>query len=508
MDREKQFEAIECEGDFDVVILGGGVNGACLYDRLCRDGYRTLLVDRGDFASGTSQSSGMMVWGGLLYLRNFDLSTVFQLSRDRDRMVREMPDRLSPQSMRYLPSTHGGRSRALVQAGLWFYWMLAMGRRHAPCAQDAFDELDLLRPGLVDGSLTYEEAVLDGSDARFVFRWIAPHTAPGQVAINYARVSGSHARADGRWHLDLEDARSGKSVPVTTAMVVNCTGVWTDAVNESFGISTPFRHAFSKGVYLSLPRSEQHRSSLFFELEEHRDVISFVPWGPVSLWGPTETAINDLSEGMAATAGDVDYLLAHYRRRFREPVTSGDVVSIRCGVRPLVVERDFDRTCYPLDLSRRQEVVVDRERPWISCYGGKLTGCVRMAHRTASMVARSVAPSQVKPCPDDDWERGMETARFPGLETPIPSAAWCTRRELCCTLTDYLRRRTNVGPWIPRMGLGRQDEHAPALREFALQIARGDTAQAEKLFEEHRQQVVRELDPLLGRDVSIERRTA
>lgn len=498
MDREKQFEAIGCDGDYDVVILGGGVNGACLYDRLCRDGYRTLLVDRGDFASGTSQASGMMVWGGLLYLRNFDLSTVFQLSLDRDRMVRDMPSRLSPQSMRYLPSSRGGASHALVHAGLWFYWMLAMGQRHAPGSQDDFAELDLLRPGLVRGSLTYEEAVLDSSDARFVFRWIAPHGGSGQLALNYARVTGSHSRLDDRWHLDLEDLRSGESVAVRAALIVNCTGVWTDAVNASFGISTPFRHAFSKGVYVAVPRPEQHRSSLFFELDEHRDVISFVPWGPVSLWGPTETAIGDLAEGMAATGEDVDYLLGQYRRRFREPVATDDIVSIRCGVRPLVVERDYQQSCYPLELSRRQEVVSDQERPWISCYGGKLTGCVRMAARTAAIVARTVSPSRAHQLPDDDWERGMETATFPGLDESVPSAAWCARRELCCTLTDYLRRRTNIGPWVPRMGLGRHDEHAPALREYALQIARGDTVEAERLFAEHRQLVVRELDPLLA----------
>lgn len=498
MDRQEQFASIESDGDFDVVILGGGVNGACLYDRLCRDGYRTLLVDRGDFASGTSQTSGMMVWGGLLYLRNFDFSSVFQLSRDRDRMVREMPSRMSPQQMRYLPAARGGRSRALVHAGLWFYWLMAMGNRRTPGSQQDFEELDLIRPKTVNGSLTYEEAVLDSSDARFVFRWIAPHAGPGQVALNYARLSGAYSRSDSRWHLDLEDSFSGKHHQVRAAMLVNCAGVWTDEVNAAFGIVSPFRHAFSKGVYLAVPRPEQHRSSLFFELKEYEDVISFVPWGPVSLWGPTETAIDDLSEGMTATGQDVDYLLAHYRQRFREPIATGDIVSIRCGVRPLVVDRDFDRKCYPLDLSRRQEVVGDSERPWISCYGGKLTGCSRMAARVARLIARTVTPSSEWAAPDDHWESGIETASFPGLSTKVPSAAWCARRELCCTLTDYLRRRTNIGPWVPRLGLGKNDEYAPTLREIALQIARGDQLVADRLFEEHRQQVVRQLDPLLA----------
>ena len=76
MTRQQQWERLQEEADFDVAILGGGVNGACLYDTLCRHRYKVLLIERGDFASGSSQSSGMMVWGGLLYLKNFDFSTV------------------------------------------------------------------------------------------------------------------------------------------------------------------------------------------------------------------------------------------------------------------------------------------------------------------------------------------------------------------------------------------------------------------------------------------------
>jgi len=75
---------------FDVTIVGGGINGACLYHHLCQQGYRVLLVDKGDFACGTSQASAMMVWGGLLYLRNMDFLTVAKLSRDREAMIRHM----------------------------------------------------------------------------------------------------------------------------------------------------------------------------------------------------------------------------------------------------------------------------------------------------------------------------------------------------------------------------------------------------------------------------------
>jgi glycerol-3-phosphate dehydrogenase len=502
LSRHQALEQIQAESDFDVGILGGGINGACLYDVLCRRGYRVLLVDKADFASGTSQASGMLIWGGLLYLRNLDFLSVFQLSIDRDRMIREMPSRISPRLMRYLPSVGRGRSRFLVQAGLWLYWMMGLGNRCPPASETTFDEMELVRPDVVRGSLTYEEAFLDCSDARFVFRWIAPHRLPGHVALNYCAVSGEYAEADKNWHLDLEDMLSGKHYGARTRLVVNCAGVWTDQVNAEFGIRSPFRHALSKGVYLGVPRPLEHQSSLIFELNEHDDVITFLPWGPVSLWGPTETQVTSLSEGLMADGGDVDYLLEHYRRRFRRPLGREDIISIRCGIRPLVVDRDFDQKCYPLDLSRRQKVVRDSGRPWISCYGGKLTGCTRMASRVLRLVSKTIPPTGETGVPDDGWDRDLESTNFPGLADPIPSAAWCAKRELCCTLEDYLRRRTNIAQWVPRQGLGKNDEHVPVLRKFALHLAGGDRPLAEKLFERYRQNVVNTIDLLLAEDSS------
>jgi glycerol-3-phosphate dehydrogenase len=504
VDRLHNLAAIESDGDFDVAILGGGVNGACLYDALCRRGYRTLLLDHGDFASGTSQASGMMIWGGLLYLRNFDLPSVFQLSRDRDRMARAMASRMSVSVMRYLPSAGGSWSRKRVQAALWLYWMMSLGNRRMPSFEPSFDELELVKPDLINGSLLFEEVLLNSSDARFVLSWIAPHRLRGQVAVNYCSAEGAYDRSDKRWHLDLTDKLTGKPYSATARVVVNCAGVWTDDVNASFGIESPFRHALSKGVYLVTPRPPQHQTSLFFELNEESDVITFVPWGPVSLWGPTETFVGDIAEGLKANASDVEYLLDHYERRLRHPLSREDIISVRCGIRPLVVDRQFVNDGNPLDLSRRQEVFQDSDRPWIACYGGKLTGCERMAARVVKLVRKMVAPGGETGAADDDWERDVETVMFPGLSQAMPSAAWCARREMCCTLEDYVRRRTNIGQWVPRLGLGRHDENAPLLRQAALEIAGGDAVLAARLFVQCQDKVLREIDPLLTTPVLAE----
>ncbi len=498
MSRGALLQSLEATREVDVVILGGGINGACLYDSLCRQGYRVLLVDKGDFSSGTSQSSGMMIWGGLLYLRNLDFASVFKLSGDRDRIIDRRPEWVKPEAMRYIPTIGVGRAKLWVQSILWLYWLMGMGRRATPGWQTSFSEMELMKPGFAEGSLRYEEAVVDQSDARFVHQWLAPHRQPGQLAVNYCRMTGEYNAADKQWHLNLKDQIGGGEYAARAKLIVNCAGVWTDEVNAAFGIMTEFRHAFSKGVYLGLPRAPQHRSPLFFDLGEHNDVISLLPWGPISLWGPTETAITNLADGMAATNDDVDFLLAQYARRFRVPVSSRqDIVSIRCGVRPLVVGKNYQGDRYPLDLSRREEVILDSRRPWISCYGGKLTGCTRMAARVSAVIGKTIASAGQAPSSEELPPPAATETTFPGLTSPVVSPAWAVSNESCCTLEDYLRRRTNIAQWVPRAGLGEDDCNAAVLKGIACAIA-GDAAGAEQMFENYRRKVMNEFDCLVA----------
>lgn len=500
LERDLNWQRARDEGPYDVAILGGGINGACLYDALCRRGYRVLLLDKADFSSGTSQASGMMVWGGLLYLKDLDLFTVAKLSLDRDRMLAALSDRLTPRYFRYLPNAEDGRSPSRVWFALWVYWLMGCGRRRRPRSEREFPELALIRPGLTRGSLLYEEGFLNTSDARFVLSWIAPHRGAGQACLNYCDVTGEWHSSTRTWRLSLGDNLHGERCSVSARLIVNSAGVWTDDVNSQFGITTPFKHALSKGVYVSLDRLPQHDSLLIFELGKHGDVITLVPWGQVSMWGPTETPVGAIEEGVAPDANDLDFLIHHYNRRFKRPIGRDSIVSLRCGIRPLVVDRDAKLGAYPLSLSRRQEVVADRKRPWVSCYGGKLTGCVRMAARALREIERSLGPSAsayamtaalVEPPSSVEW------TRFPGLDLQVPSAAWCMRSEYCCTVEDYLRRRTPIAQWIPRMGMGRDSANLAAVEGVASQLAKGRVERTQTLLARYHEKV-RALDCLLA----------
>jgi len=281
--------------------------------------------------------------------------------------------------------------------------------------------------------------------------------------MNYCEpVECSYNRVDRQWTIFLADNRRSKQCTVRTACIINCAGVWTDQVNECFGITSPFRHVFSKGVFIGFERPREHQSPLIFEMGQHGDTLTFIPWGPISLWGPTETLVHTREQGFSIERDDIDFLLDHAHRHLKSHIADSRIVTLRCGVRPLVVQRDFHADCYPLLLSRRHKIISDESVPWISVYGGKISGCLSLAaavavnvdkkHVRRSNICRSITPPHKK-----SWNK------FPGLLESVPSLEWCVQNEFCCTLDDYLRRRTNIAQWTPRQGLGFQNENAAYL---------------------------------------------
>ncbi len=486
------------EDVFDVLIIGGGITGASLYDELCRHGWRTLLLDKGDFASGTSQSSGMMVWGGLLYLRAGDVLTVLRLSRSRDRMIEELDGWTVPASFHYIPSLKGGPSSLFIGAGLGLYWLLGAGRRRLPGYRRDFEETTLLSQHVHRGAFCYEEALLTSSDARFVLHWLTPHQPPGRAAVNYCEVeSCDFARSNGLWHLELRDRLRDVTTSTRARLIVNCAGVWADTLNRQQGIETPYRHALSKGVYLGLARSGEHHSPLIFDMGDHDDVMTYVPWGPVALWGPTETAIEEIGEGLDPQAGDIRFLLETANRHLRRKVGPEDIVSLRCGIRALAVDRDYVATRYPLELSRRSIVHPERDLPWITAYGGKLTGSRELAGKIGRMIRHRVPPSLPPMMPEAESPT-VASCAFPGIGQPVATPRWCREREFCATLEDYLRRRTNIAQWLPREGLGHNGENREAILAAARELYEGDPAAAGEALARYEETVTARFDKLLN----------
>jgi len=446
---------------YDVAVVGGGISGASAFLGLVRAGYRAVLVERGDVASGTSQASAMWVWGGSIYLRQGDVAAVRRFSADREEVLGEPGAGAAPRTIRYLPST---RSARLAHAGLFAAWLLGGGARGRPRREEVYPERSLLRGDLAGPALRHEEAGV-GSDARFVLsRVLAGRDLGGRVLHHAELLSGR--RAGRGWSLRVRDRLAGREHDLRARWVVAAAGGWTDAVAARCGVtSAPYRHAFSKGVFLAVPRPAALESALVFDSSGPEEVLALIPWGPVALWGPTEEEVS--GPLAAATAADVRYLLRALNRRVARPVAAGEVVALRCGVRPLAVRRRRAVASVAAQ-TRRAFVHTDPAAGWTAVYGGKLTGSPSVARSVVGDVARDLRPSGAPAAePIGAPATPPRTVAFPGVPEPLPDPAWCRDRELCATLADYLRRRTNVAQWVPRGGLGRADEHARRLRDLA-----------------------------------------
>ncbi len=200
---------------------------------------------------------------------------------------------------------------------------------------------------------------------------------------------------------------------------------------------------------------------------------------------------------MTVAVEDVRFLLESADRHLARKFDKSEIVSMRCGIRPLVIRKEVKQARYPLDLSRRQHVVSDQDLPWISSYGGKITGCREMADKITKEVARKIRPTGRPVCENSHRrDEDVEYITWPGIEEKVPSPAWCAGKELCCTLEDYLRRRTNISQWMPRQGLGWKSEYRQTLVDAATEID-GMSGKADEIVDRYEKTVRDGFDRLL-----------
>jgi glycerol-3-phosphate dehydrogenase len=497
--RSKSWDRLKA-AQFDVLVIGAGMSGACVAHQLSDRGYRVLLIDKGDFASATSQSSAMMIWGGLLYLKHLRLGTVWRLCGSRNRLLEEESDYVKPRAFRYLVSNNRPGSTLLINSALHSYWLLGRCRGPRPRRDRQFPEADFLKPSEFVDSFTYQEAMLDGSDALFALRWIFSSQNSHSEAVNYCSIADlTFQQTSGTWLVNLNDGlRPDETTEVSASLIVNCTGAWVDQVNNEFGIETPFRHVLSKGVFLGLRRFPAHQQPLIMDTANGKDCMSLIPWGPISLWGPTETSEMNLRDAAKVRVADVTNLLAELNRWLPNSQGAADVVSVRNGVRALVVNKDSPRKQSTLQLSRKFKIHASEQAPWISVYGGKITDCMRLARAIVSSVRERVGPPRSNERQRTPAHPGkQEFASFPGLTARIPSVRSCVEHEACWTLEDYLRRRTNVSQWVPRGGLGRDNENRKHLLRIAEGLPSCDKQTAEDKVRKYEDEI-HKLDQLLG----------
>jgi glycerol-3-phosphate dehydrogenase len=372
---------------FDVLVVGGGITGAGVALDAATRGLSVALVEKRDFAAGTSSRSSKLIHGGLRYLEQRDFSLVREALHERALLLSSLAPHLVEPVPFLFPLRHRTWERAYIGAGVGLYDALA-GRhsavpRHRHLSRGAALELaPSLRPDSLVGAIRYHDARTD--DARFVVALLRTAVANGALAVSGVRVDGLARGDDGLRHAALHDTERGRGIELRARVVVNATGVWSGELERMAGVRSPVAVRASKGVHLLVPRDRIAAETALI-LRAERSVLFVIPWGAHWIIGTTDTEWRLDRDHPAASHGDITYLLDHVNTALRHPLGEDDVVGVYTGLRPLVAREERETTA----LSR--EHVVRRPAPGlVTVAGGKYTTYRVMARDAVDAVGEEL----------------------------------------------------------------------------------------------------------------------
>lgn len=378
------------DGEFDAVIIGGGMAGAGIARDLALRGLSVALVEKGDFASGTTSRSSKLIHGGLRYLELWDVKLVRESLRERETLQRLAPHLVRP--LPFLVPIYRDSSRSLirVRVGLKLYDWLAPGRRREryrvlpPAAalslEPAISADDLRGAGYyVDDLLVYPE--------RLCLENVLSACRHGARAWNYADVEevvrdGAGAPAGVR----VRDLLEGGVATLRARLLVNATGPWVDLLRERAGVRERGARIVrrTKGIHCLLPRLTER--AIYHSTADDR-MIFVIPWREFSLVGTTDTDFDGDLDRVHATGEEVRYLLGEVARALPDPrVTEGSVAYTYAGVRPLA----FEEGARASDVSREHRVVAEAGGRFLSITGTKLTCFRSLAEEVGDQAVRTL----------------------------------------------------------------------------------------------------------------------
>ncbi len=481
-------------GHYDLAIVGGGINGCALARAAARSGFRTVLLEKRDFGSGTTSRSTRLIHGGLRYLERFQFSLVRESLRDREVLLREFPGQVAPQA--FLLPVYAGDSRPpwYLALGMAVYEGLSAGGRLPHHRLVSAREALVIAPGLNPRGLRGGFAYYDCQAAypeRLALEMALQAEENGAEVCNHARVTGF--LMDGPRVLGVRFEREGAAGELSAGLVVNAAGAWVDRV---LGLLDPFRArpllALVNGAHIvirAFPGAPRH--AVYREARSDGRPFFIVPWRGLYLIGTTETRFAGSPDSAIPLAEEILYLLAETNDLCPgAAVGPQSILYSYSGSRPLLRAPAGD-----LNRATRGYAVVDHERDdrilgLITMAGGKLTTAPSLAARTLRQARRKLRlpasrAGAISAIPRLDGvpprvasmygPRAPALLRFlesaPELARPLARGCEVTRgevlfavqREKARTLGDILLRRT---------GLAHDPDYEPRWAEAAAAICR------------------------------------
>ncbi len=383
---------------FDLAVIGGGIAGAGIARDAALRGYRTLLLERKDFAFGTTSRSSKLIHGGLRYLELFDVGLVRESLRERERLARLAPHLVRP--LPFLVPVYRGAKRGMfmIRVGMKLYDLLTPGKRtdrYRTISRDETLRLErCLEPADLQGSGYYFDDLLLLPE-RLCLENVLSAQRWGAAVHNYAEVVGitnhesraasREPRKDGGWEMEVRGVLDGACARVRAHVVVNATGPWADQVRRLAGVDGGRRCVrTTKGIHLLLPRVTDH--AVYIAAQRDDRMFFVIPWQQFTLVGTTDTDFTGDLDRLAATGEEVQYLLHETQRVFPGAgMREENIHYTYAGVRPL----SFDEGKSASAVSRAHKVIPEgKSGTFLSITGTKLTCFRSLAEEAVDEVGR------------------------------------------------------------------------------------------------------------------------
>lgn len=375
-------------GTVDVLIIGGGINGAGIARDAARRGLKVAMIEMNDLAWGTSSRSSKLVHGGIRYLEQLEFSLVFEAVSERRILLDIAPHLVNPLGFLFPVYKNSRRNLSTIQAGMWLYDGLSLFR--SPKRHRILKVADIKReePALttkdMKGSPLYYDCSTD--DARLTLENALDAAQSSATIVTWAKVESfirdpETGRAIGA---NVRDVLGGGVKQLQAHTIINATGPWTDLTLRD-GKPVPAGEAAllrpTKGVHIVVDKARLpvNYAVVCFHPQDGR-VLFAIPWGEQTYIGTTDTDYQGDPGDVYADGADVDYLIHAANSYFpTTPITRADVISTWAGLRPLIRPVGKDGRVNESAVSREHEIIVSRDTGVITIAGGKLTTYRKMS---------------------------------------------------------------------------------------------------------------------------------
>jgi glycerol-3-phosphate dehydrogenase len=384
LDREEIIKEFSNE-TYDLVVIGGGITGGGIALDAASRGMKVALVEKGDFASGTSSKSTKLIHGGLRYLKQFDFWLVKEVGSERAIVHKLAPHLVLPEKM-LLPLIEGGSyGKWLTSVGLKVYDILAQvtgeDKRQMLEKKEALKLEPLLPKKILNGAGYYAEYRTD--DSRLTIENIKTSLKHGAKALNYAKVEDFIYEDEKVAGVKVMDTATGTQFNIKSKYVISAAGPWVDELRSANNSKKGKRLHLTKGVHLVFPFEKLPvKQSVYFDIPDGRMMFA-IPRGKITYVGTTDTNFNLDKDNVKTDIADAIYLISAVNNMFPSiELELDDIISSWAGLRPLIHEEGKSAS----ELSRKDEIFTS-DTGLVSIAGGKLTGYRKMAERVVNRIS-------------------------------------------------------------------------------------------------------------------------